>query len=118
MAYQPIENYAIIGNMRSAALVGLHGSIDWFCFPHFDSPSVFAALLDDRKGGYFRIFPELEKSKSKQYYWPDTNVLITRFYNDQGIVELTDQAPSTGSFTGLRKKGTWPGCPNRGTGGW
>lgn len=93
MAYQPIENYAIIGNMRSAALVGLHGSIDWFCFPHFDSPSVFAALLDDRKGGFFRISPKLENSRSKQYYWPDTNVLITRFYNDQGIVEITDYMP-------------------------
>ena len=52
MPYQAIENYAIIGNMRSAALVGLNGSIDWFCFPHFDSPSVFASILDENKGGY------------------------------------------------------------------
>jgi GH15 family glucan-1,4-alpha-glucosidase len=93
MAYQPIENYAIIGNMRSAALVGKNASIDWFCFPHFDSPSLFASILDDRKGGYFKISPILRDSKSKQYYWPDTNVLITRFYNAEGIVEITDYMP-------------------------
>jgi len=93
MAYQPIENYAIIGNMRSAALVGLNGSIDWFCFPHFDSPSLFASILDHRKGGHFKISPLIEDSKSKQYYWPDTNVLITRFYNSEGIVEITDYMP-------------------------
>ena len=93
MPYQPIENYAIIGNMRSAALVGLNGSIDWFCFPHFDSPSVFASILDERKGGHFRIAPADPDSKCKQYYWPDTNVLITRFYNNEGIVEITDYMP-------------------------
>jgi len=93
MSYQPIENYAIIGNMRSAALVGLNGSIDWFCFPHFDSPSVFAAILDEKKGGYFKIAPVDQTSKCKQYYWPDTNVLITRFYNAEGIVEITDYMP-------------------------
>jgi len=93
MTYQPIENYAIIGNMRSAALVGKDGSIDWFCFPHFDSPSLFASILDDKKGGYFRISPVIADSKSKQYYWPDTNVLITRFYNSEGIVEITDYMP-------------------------
>ena len=93
MAYQPIENYAIIGNMRSAALVGLNGSIDWFCFPHFDSPSLFASILDDQKGGHFKIAPVITDSKCKQHYWPDTNVLITRFYNAEGIVEITDYMP-------------------------
>ena len=93
MAYQPIENYAIIGNMRSAALVGLNGSIDWFCFPHFDSPSLFASILDDGKGGHFKIAPVLPDTKTKQHYWPDTNVLITRFYNAEGIVEITDYMP-------------------------
>ncbi|KPL14803.1 MAG: glucoamylase [Bacteroides sp. SM23_62] len=93
MSYQPIENYAIIGNMRSAALVGLNGSIDWFCFPHFDSPSVFAAILDEHKGGYFKIAPVDPASRCKQYYWPDTNVLITRFYNAEGIAEITDYMP-------------------------
>ena len=62
--YQPIENYGIIGNMRTAALVGMNGSIDWFCFPHFDSPSVFAAMLDDDKGGRFEIAPTQQDRKS------------------------------------------------------
>ena len=57
MAYQPIENYGIIGNMHTVALVGMNGSIDWLCYPHFDSPSVFAAILDDKKGGWFKIAP-------------------------------------------------------------
>jgi GH15 family glucan-1,4-alpha-glucosidase len=74
--YQPIDDYGIIGNMRSAALVGMDGSIDWFCFPHFDSPSIFAKILDHRKGGHFRISPASD-FKTKQFYWPDTNVLIT-----------------------------------------
>ena len=60
MAYQPIENYGIIGNMRTAALVGMNGSIDWYCLPNFDSPSVFGAILDDQKGGRFQIAPVAE----------------------------------------------------------
>ena len=64
MAYQPIENYGIIGNMRTVALVGMNGSIDWYCAPHFDSPSVFGALLDDNKGGRFQIAPVAERVKS------------------------------------------------------
>ncbi|MCK4989855.1 MAG: glycoside hydrolase family 15 protein, partial [Bacteroidales bacterium] len=90
--YQPIDNYGIIGNMRSAAMVGLNGSIDWFCFPHFDSPSIFAKILDHRKGGYFSICPTTDY-KTKQFYWPDTNVLITRFLTDKGIVEVSDFMP-------------------------
>ncbi|MCK4746139.1 MAG: glycoside hydrolase family 15 protein, partial [Bacteroidales bacterium] len=90
--YQPIENYGIIGNMRSAALIGLDGSVDWFCFPHFDSPSIFAKILDCNKGGYFSIRPAGEY-KTKQFYWPDTNVLITRFLTPDGIVEVSDLMP-------------------------
>ena len=75
MSYQPIEDYGIIGNMRTVALVGMNGSIDWLCWPHFDSPSVFAAILDDGKGGRFSISPiETEGVNRKQLYWPDTNV--------------------------------------------
>ena len=62
--YQPIENYGVIGNMHTAALVGMDGSIDWLCLPHFDSPSVFAAILDDHKGGRFRIAPAGENTRT------------------------------------------------------
>jgi GH15 family glucan-1,4-alpha-glucosidase len=92
-SYQPIENYGIIGNMRTAALVGMNGSIDWLCLPHFDSPSVFAAILDDRKGGRFRIAPTGDQFRNKQFYWPDTNILITRFLHEDGIGELEDYMP-------------------------
>jgi GH15 family glucan-1,4-alpha-glucosidase len=91
-AYIPIGNYGIIGNMRSAALVGTHGSIDWFCFPHFDSPSIFASILDSRKGGHFSVRPA-STYKTKQFYWPDTNVLISRFLTREGIVEVADFMP-------------------------
>ena len=57
MSYLPIENYGIIGDMHTAALVGINGSIDWLCFPHFDSPAVFYKILDDLKGGAFRVSP-------------------------------------------------------------
>ncbi|QEL15008.1 glycoside hydrolase family 15 protein [Limnoglobus roseus] len=93
MGYQPIENYGIIGNMRSAALIGLDGSIDWLCLPRFDSPSVFGAILDDAKGGRFRIAPRLDGGRYKQFYWPDTNVLVTRFLHPNGILELIDFMP-------------------------
>ena len=91
--YQPIENYGIIGNMHTAALVGMDGSIDWLCLPHFDSPSVFAAILDDRKGGRFRIAPARDDLRRKQYYWPGTNVLITRFLHSDGVGEIEDYMP-------------------------
>jgi GH15 family glucan-1,4-alpha-glucosidase len=93
MPYQPIENYAMIGDMHTVALVGINGSIDWLCIPHFDSPSVFGALLDDAKGGRFRIAPVDDKVTCKQFYWPDTNVLITRFLASHGAAELTDFMP-------------------------
>ncbi len=90
MAYLPIENYGIIGDMHTVALVGIDGSIDWLCFPHFDSPSVFAAILDERKGGYFKISPADFESTHKQFYWPETNVLVTRFLSTGGVGEVTD----------------------------
>ncbi len=91
--YQPIENYGIIGNMGTAALVGMDGSIDWLCLPNFDSPSVFAAILDDRKGGRFRIAPASGEFGHKQFYWPDTAVLITRFLHPEGVVAVEDYMP-------------------------
>src|SRR5437660_10119661 len=79
--------------MRTAALVGTNGSIDWLCFPHFDSPSVFAAILDDKKGGRFAISPTIEDFRTKQLYWPDTNVLVTRFLSENGVADVTDYMP-------------------------
>ena len=93
MVYQPIENYGIIGDMHSVALVGMDGSIDWLCFPHFDSPSVFAAILDDKKGGRFKISPAPNGVTCRQMYWPDTNVLVTRFLSPDGVGEVTDYMP-------------------------
>ena len=95
--YQPIEHYGIIGNLRTAALVGMDGSIDWVCLPHFDSPSVFAALLDDQRGGRFRIAPASDDFRRKQFYWPDTAVLITRFLHDEGVGEVEDYMPLGGA---------------------
>ena len=97
--YQPIENYGVIGNLRTAALVGMDGSIDWLCLPHFDSPSVFAAILDDAKGGRFRIAPTYDPLRHKQFYWPDTNILITRFLHADGVGEVEDYMPVGGAGT-------------------
>jgi GH15 family glucan-1,4-alpha-glucosidase len=93
MSYLPIEHYGVIGDRRTAALVGLKGSIDWMCYPQFDSPSVFAALLDHGRGGCFQIAPARDTVTSKQLYVPDTNVLITRFLSPDGVVEVTDFMP-------------------------
>ncbi len=93
MGYQPIENYGVIGNMHTAVLVGMNGSIDWYCFPHFDSPSVFASILDDKKGGHFSIAPSGGGVTNKQMYWPETNVLVTRFLSPQGVAEVVDFMP-------------------------
>ncbi|SFE12516.1 glycoside hydrolase family 15 protein [Nitrosomonas sp. Nm166] len=93
MSYQPIEDYGIIGDLNTIALVGLNGSIDFMCFPDFDSPSVFAALLDEHNGGKFEIVPQFAKMKNKQLYLPDTNVLLTRFLSSEGVGEITDFMP-------------------------
>jgi len=93
VTYQPIENYGIIGNMRTVALVGMNGSLDWYCYPHFDSPSIFGAILDDKNGGCFRISADSDGVRHKQFYWPSTNVLVTRFLLTDGIAELEDFMP-------------------------
>src|SRR5580658_8155896 len=89
MPYQDIGSYGVIGDLHSVALVGMDGSIDWCCLPNFDSPSVFAAILDDRKGGLFRVAP-LAETRHRQMYFPETNVLLTRFLNADGVGEITD----------------------------
>ena len=91
--YQPIEDYGIIGDLHTTALVGMNGSIDWLCLPRHDSPSVFGAILDDARGGRFRISPATEGATCKQLYWPDTNVLVTRFFTADGVGEITDYMP-------------------------
>ena len=93
MSYQPIENYGIVGDLHSVALVGMDGSIDLMSFPHFDSPSIFAALLDHRKGGRFELAPVFDDAKHKQLYLPDTNVLLTRFLSEDGVAEVSDFMP-------------------------
>jgi len=95
--YQPIENYGIIGNLKTVALVGLNGSIDFMSFPRFDSPTIFAGLIDKNKGGRFSIEPQMNGPKTKQLYIPGTAVLLTRFFSEEGIAELIDFMPLTGS---------------------
>ncbi len=90
---QPIEDHGVIGNMRSAALVSTHGTIDFFCYPRFDSPTVFAALLDPEKGGFFEVVPVMDDLRCKQLYLPDTNILVTRYLSENGVAELTDFMP-------------------------
>jgi len=93
--YQPIENYGVIGDLNTVALVGLDGSIDFMCFPRFDSPSIFAALLDYRKGGSFKLAPVLDGVRRKQLYFPDSNILLTRFLSADGVGEVSDFMPIT-----------------------
>ncbi len=91
--YPPIESHAIIGDLQTVALVGLDGCVDFLCLPHFDSPSVFAGLLDADNGGSFKIVPRLDQPRNKQLYLPDTNVLLTRFLASDGVVEISDYMP-------------------------
>jgi GH15 family glucan-1,4-alpha-glucosidase len=91
-AYAPIADYAIIGDCASAALVGKNGSIDWLCWPRFDSPSVFARLLDAEVGGSFQVEPAADYTVERRYR-PDTNVLETTFTTETGVLRLTDLMP-------------------------
>src|SRR3954469_8461358 len=93
MQYKPIENYGVIGDLHTVALVGMDGSIDFMCFPNFDSPTIFAALLDDEKGGRFKIAPVLNGVRHKQMYMPDSMTLITRFLSHDGVAEISDFMP-------------------------
>lgn len=91
--YEPIENYGIIGNLHTVALVSKKGSIDFMSFTRFDSPTVFAKLLDAGKGGNFCITPIMRNMTTKQLYLPNTNVLVTRYFAEEGIAELIDYMP-------------------------
>ena len=91
--YLPIAEHGIVGDLHSIALVGTDGRIDWYCCPRFDSPSVFGAILDKERGGFYRIAPAMDEWVPKQLYFPDTNVLITRFLTPGGVGEVQDFMP-------------------------
>ncbi|MCW7941592.1 glycosyl hydrolase family 15 [Streptomyces hygroscopicus] len=90
--YLPIAEHGLIGDLRSVALVGTNGTIDWYCCPSFDAPSVFAAILDAERGGSFELTATVP-ARTKQFYFPDTNVLITRFFTEDGVGEVQDFMP-------------------------
>lgn len=94
--YIPIADHAIIGNLRTAALISLDGSVESYCIPNFDSPSVFARILDKYKGGHFSITPTVPFA-TKQNYLPNSNILQTKFLNDEGVVNVTDFLPRHGN---------------------
>jgi hypothetical protein len=91
--YLPIENYGIIGNMRTIALVGTDASLDFYCYPKFDSPSIFCRMLDKDIGGHFSISPRTPHTSNKQMYLPNSNILATRFLSDEGVAEIIDYMP-------------------------
>jgi GH15 family glucan-1,4-alpha-glucosidase len=103
MSYKNIGDYGIIGDLHTIALVGLDGSIDWCCLPRFDAPSVFAAILDHKAGGHFRIAPT-ETGNTRQMYLPETNILLTRFLQNEGVGELTDFMPVESDEAGYRPR--------------
>ncbi|WP_022823030.1 glycoside hydrolase family 15 protein [Hymenobacter norwichensis] len=91
--YLPLEDYGLIGNLHTVALVAKNGSIDYLSFTRFDSPTIFASLLDAEKGGHWHLHPVGDEVRSKQLYLPDTGILLTRFFTEEGIAELTDFMP-------------------------
>lgn len=103
MSYKNIGEYGIIGDLHTIALVGIDGSIDWCCLPRFDSPSVFGAILDQKAGGHFRIAPT-DPGNTRQMYLPETNILLTRFLQHDGVGELTDFMPVESDEAGYRPR--------------
>jgi len=93
--YLPIADHGLVGDLHSVALVGTDGTIDWYCSSGFDCPSVFASILDADRGGSFELAAEAQ-AETKQFYFPDTNVLITRFFTEDGVGEVQDFMPITG----------------------
>src|SRR6266567_1456290 len=91
--YTPIADHGLIGDLQTAALVSTDGTIDWFCCPRFDGPSLFAGILDGERGGSFSISPAHEVAVVRQLYFPDSAVLITRFMAEDGVAELVDFMP-------------------------
>jgi GH15 family glucan-1,4-alpha-glucosidase len=87
----------LIGNLQTAALVATDGTIDWFCAPRFDSPSIFGSLLDHDHGGHFQIQPTADTFTRRQLYYPDTAILVTRFLTEAGVGEVVDFMPIASS---------------------
>ncbi len=87
---QPIEEHGIVGDLHTVALVGTDGAIDFMCLPRFDSPTIFASLLDPAQGGRFQLAPESDGAAQKQLYLPDSNILLTRSLFDEGVGEVSD----------------------------
>ncbi|MGI8335901.1 glycoside hydrolase family 15 protein [Actinomadura scrupuli] len=90
--YSPVAEHGLIGDLRTTALVDSVGTIDWYCCPRFDAPSVFASILDADRGGSFELAADV-RARTKQFYLPDSNVLITRFFSDEGLGEVQDFMP-------------------------
>src|SRR5580698_2789404 len=110
--YLPIEEHGIVGDLRTVALVGTDGTVDWYCPARFDAPSLFGALLDKNKGGYFSITARTSYAKPKQLYLPDTNILLTRFQGKDAVGEVIDfMVPETRPPE--RRATSWSGRPAR-----
>ncbi len=107
----PNSEHGLIGDLRSVALVGTNGTIDWYCCPSFDAPSIFGSILDADRGGSFALAVDAA-AKTKQFYFPDTNVLITRFLTEEGVGEVQDFMPVTGGAAAVQRplgRGLRPG---------
>jgi RpiB/LacA/LacB family sugar-phosphate isomerase len=91
--YLPIAEHGLVGDLHTVALVGTTGTIDWYCCPAFDAPSVFGSILDADDGGFYAIRPADDGWTSRQLYFPDTNILITRFFTESGVGEVQDFMP-------------------------
>ncbi|OQQ13828.1 glucoamylase [Streptomyces sp. M41(2017)] len=98
-AYPPIADHGIVGDLQTAALVAADGTVDWWCTPRFDSPSVFASLLDSDRGGFCRLAADVGDATVRQLYLPDTAVLITRFMTPDGVGEVVDFMPPDPGLT-------------------
>src|ERR1700685_1042432 len=88
--YLPIEEHGIVGDLRTVALVGTDGTVDWYCPARFDAPFLFGALIDAKKGGYFSLWSRTSYARPKQIYLPDTNILLTRFLGKEAVGEVID----------------------------
>ena len=95
--YPDIADHGLIGDLQTAALVDTNGTIDWFCSPRFDSPSIFGSLLDAERGGYCGVRPTTTDYVTRQLYLPNTAILITRFMTEEGVGEVVDFMPIAGN---------------------